>query len=96
MTSRRRAPMARRTPISRVRWVTDISMMFITPTPPTSSPIELITKTNSATAPVICRNSLVICSALETPKVSGLSRGTLRRRRSRPRISSSAAALRPS
>jgi hypothetical protein len=38
MTSRRRAPIALRTPISRVRCVTDISMMFITPTPPTSNP----------------------------------------------------------
>ena len=30
-----RAPMALRTPISRVRSVTDTSMMFMTPTPPT-------------------------------------------------------------
>ena len=35
--SRRRAPMARRNPISRVRSVTLTSMMFITPMPPTSS-----------------------------------------------------------
>jgi hypothetical protein len=30
----RRAPIALRTPISRVRSCTDTSMMFITPTPP--------------------------------------------------------------
>jgi hypothetical protein len=32
-----RAPSALRTPISRVRSITDTSMMFMTPTPPTSS-----------------------------------------------------------
>ena len=36
--SRRRAPMALRTPISAVRSVTLTSMMFITPMPPTRSP----------------------------------------------------------
>ena len=35
-----RAPMALRTPISRVRSVTLTSMMFITPMPPTSSATE--------------------------------------------------------
>ena len=53
MTSRRRAPIALRTPISRVRWVTDISMMFMTPTPPTRSPMELITEISNATDEVI-------------------------------------------
>jgi hypothetical protein len=41
--SRCRAPVAIRTPISRVRSVTETSMMFMTPMPPTSSampPIE--------------------------------------------------------
>ena len=33
--SRRRAPRALRTPISRMRSVTDTSMMFMTTTPPT-------------------------------------------------------------
>ena len=37
MMSLRRAPTALRTPISRVRSVTDTSMMFITPMPPTIS-----------------------------------------------------------
>ena len=35
--SRGRAPSALRSPISRIRSVTDTSMMFITPMPPTSS-----------------------------------------------------------
>ena len=41
-TSRCRAPSAFRTPISRVRSVTETSMMFMTPIPPTISPIEEI------------------------------------------------------
>ena len=55
MTSLRRAPMALRTPISWVRSVTDISMMFITPTPPTSKPMELTTMVISATVLMIWR-----------------------------------------
>ena len=38
--SRRRAPTARRTPISRVRSSTVASMMFMMPMPPTSSEID--------------------------------------------------------
>ena len=38
--SRRRAPIAMRMPISRVRSVTDTSMMFMMPMPPTSSEME--------------------------------------------------------
>ena len=38
--SRRLAPRALRTPISRVRSVTETSMMFMTPTPPTTRPME--------------------------------------------------------
>ncbi len=40
--SRLRAPIAFRTPISRVRSVTETSMMFMTPIPPTMSPMEEI------------------------------------------------------
>jgi hypothetical protein len=36
-TSRRVAPTARRTPISRVRSITDVSMLFMMPMPPTMS-----------------------------------------------------------
>ena len=46
MMSRRRAPRALRTPISRMRSVTDTSMMFITTTPPT---IRLIPVTTTVT-----------------------------------------------
>ena len=38
--SRRKAPTALRTPISRVRSVTETSMMFITPTPPIRSEMK--------------------------------------------------------
>ena len=41
--SRRRAPSALRTPISRVRSVTEIIMIAITPMPPTIRAIEEIT-----------------------------------------------------
>ena len=48
------APMALRTPISRVRSVTETSMMFMTPTPPTSRP-TLETANMKMTRPaVIC------------------------------------------
>ena len=41
--SRRRAPSALRTPISRVRSVTEIIMIAITPMPPTISAIDEMT-----------------------------------------------------
>ena len=50
--SRMRAPVAMRTPISRVRSVTDTSMMFITPMPPTSS--EIAATEPSSTVRVFC------------------------------------------
>ena len=54
--SRRVAPSALRTPISRVRWVTLTSMMFMTPTPPTRRAMPAITSIATATPPVICWN----------------------------------------
>ena len=51
--SLRRAPTALRIPISRVRSVTDTSMMFITPMPPTSSEI-------AATSPSRVVNTLLL------------------------------------
>lgn len=51
-TSRASAPMARRMPISRVRSVTDTSMMFMIPMPPTKRLIEAITATIAVSAPV--------------------------------------------
>ena len=46
-TSEPRAPMAMRMPISRVRSVTETSMMFMMPMPPTSSEIEAIAARSS-------------------------------------------------
>ena len=48
----RRAPSALRKPISKVRSVTETSMMFITTMPPTTSAIRVIGVTTSAIAPV--------------------------------------------
>ncbi len=48
-----RAPMAMRTPISRVRSVTDTSMMFITPMPPTSSAIMAMAETSSVSVVLV-------------------------------------------
>ena len=62
MMSLRRAPTALRMPISRVRSVTLTSMMFITPMPPTSRPIELSTTITSATVAVTLWNCSIICS----------------------------------
>ncbi len=45
--------MALRTPISRVRSVTETSMMFITPMPPTIKPTDEMTTMASAMPPVI-------------------------------------------
>ena len=47
-------------PISRVRSVTETSMMFITPMPPTSSPMELSTTITSATIAVTLWNCSTI------------------------------------
>ena len=44
------APMARRMPISRVRSVTDTSMMFMMPMPAASSAMELTSATPMRTA----------------------------------------------
>ena len=53
--SRRRAPTALRRPISRVRSVTDTSMMFITPMPPTMSEMPAIAPRNTVKTPVTLR-----------------------------------------
>ncbi len=47
-----RAPTALRTPISLVRSVTEINMMFITPIPPTSNPTPLMMPVSKTIAPV--------------------------------------------
>ena len=55
MMSARRAPMALRMPISRVRSVTVTSMMFMTPMPPTSS--EIAATAPSSTVNVLGRRT---------------------------------------
>ena len=52
-TSEPRAPIARRMPISRVRSVTDTSMMFMMPMPPTSSEIDAIAAIRSVITRVL-------------------------------------------
>ena len=60
--SRPRAPTAMRRPISRVRSVTDTSMMFMMPMPPTRSETEAI----AASRYVITReDSSWVCSTSE-------------------------------
>ena len=63
--------MALRTPISRVRSVTDTSMMFITPMPPTINPTEETTTIAIATPLRIERKLLRNSSAVCSPKLSG-------------------------
>ena len=58
MISRRLAPMAMRMPISRVRSVTDTSMMFIMPIPPTSREIIATPPISSAS----CSAAAASCS----------------------------------
>src|SRR5712692_7330405 len=55
-TSRRRAPQARRTPISRVLCVTETSMMFMTPTPPMTSEMRATKTMAPVMPPVMARN----------------------------------------
>ena len=66
--SRRRAPSALRTPISRVRSVTEIVMMAITPMPPTIRAIEEMTNSASTTAFVNCRRNATMKSAVTVSK----------------------------
>ena len=69
--SRGRAPTARRIPISRVRSVTETSMMFMMPTPPTTSD-TLATEPNSSVITVVMiRNTLTTSEVLWTVKSSG-------------------------
>ncbi len=65
--SRGRAPSALRRPISRIRSVTETSMMFITPMPPTSS--EMIAMPASITVSVssteVAADRIDCCVAIE-------------------------------
>ena len=63
-----RAPTAMRTPISPVRSVTDTSMMFITPMPPTSSEISAIDEISSVIVAVVCSTVCRMLSVLNRKK----------------------------
>ncbi len=67
--SRRSAPTALRTPISRVRSVTETSMMFITPTPPISSEIDAMNTIASVIPPVIALEVLDQLVGRDDPEV---------------------------
>src|ERR1019366_3747973 len=79
--SRRRAPRALRTPISRVRSVTLTSIMFITPMPPTSRPSAEMAKATRPMRLVIRSNCWMIWSGVEMVKSSLASVGRRRMRR---------------
>ena len=59
---RRFAPMALRTPISRVRSATDTNMMFMMPMPPTNNDRPVITSPTVADGPVYLLNIVMNCS----------------------------------
>ncbi len=59
-----RAPTASLTPISRTRSFTDTSMMFITPTPPTTSATAAMAETSAAMVWLDFITALRIWSAL--------------------------------
>ena len=85
------APTARRIPISRVRSVTETSMMFMMPMPAASNAIELTTATPTRTVRVKALNWAIKESLEAMSKLSGSPGGTLRMMRSRPRTSSTQA-----
>ena len=89
MMSRRRAPMARRMPISRVRSLTDASITFITPTPPTMKATVESANITARVAKVILSKVSVIVSLVLISKSLGANQVTWRRRR----ISSSTSSI---
>ena len=67
--SRRRAPRALRTPISRVRSVTLTSMMFMTPMPPTRRPRAEMEVETRMIMPMMRSSCWMIESAVEMAKL---------------------------
>ena len=63
-----RAPMAMRMPISRVRSVTDTSMIFITPMPPTTSEISAIDEISKVMVLVVLSMVCLMLSLLLVKK----------------------------
>ena len=70
----RRAPIAMRMPISRVRSVTETSRMFMMPMPPTTSEIEATDASSSAMTRLLSSAALVMSLRLLTLKSFGLAR----------------------
>ncbi len=76
---RRRAPIALRTPISRVRSCTETSMMFITPTPPIISVSDPM-NTSTTISPLAMPSTIAIVSALVSARTARSSRASNRSR----------------
>jgi hypothetical protein len=70
-TSDPRAPIAMRMPISRVRSVTETSMMFMMPMPPTTSDIDAIAASRPDITDVVLVAAAAISVWLRTVKSSG-------------------------
>ena len=62
------APMAMRSPISRVRSVTDTSMMFMTPMPPTTSEMSAMPEMSRAMVPVVLSMVFLMLSVFTVKK----------------------------
>ena len=67
-TSRRVAPTARRTPISRIRSSTEASMMFMMPMPPTRSEIDAIAPSTTLKIALVRCSWCSSCSGTVTSK----------------------------
>ena len=90
MMSRRLAPSALRRPISRVRSLTTISMMFMITMPPTSSDRPTMPTSTTAMPAVACWNSSIIEPEARMPKLSGSAGFRPRSTRNAMRVSSCA------
>ena len=84
------APTAMRMPISRVRSVTDTSMMFMTPIPPTTSETSAIAASRLVKVSVALVNTPVISAMVVVLKSSSSSGARRCRSRSSPAICSRA------
>ena len=74
--------MAIRSPISRVRSVTDTSMMFMMPMPPTTSETPAMSESRTISVRVVSVRRSAISSCVRTVKSSGSPAMSLWRRRS--------------
>ena len=68
-TSRPLAPIAMRRPISRVRSVTDTSMMFMMPMPPTMSDTPAMPASSVVIVPIACVRMSAISSSVRIDEV---------------------------